>query len=231
MNYFSEQEQKTLLIDKLKNKECFSLNRFGEGEIRILSRRKHNNKFECILTPKTWSVDEETDKWFFEHLEKAYDYEHPTYLKLFQDKGYNKNLNFIDIKYKNYKKLTTSSFYKIFKNFYLDLLPLIINYENINFVCNKKANIKNLKIDIKNVWNNFDEYNSWKQQEYMNKVINDISKLKNNVILFSTGFSTKLMIYELHKINNNNVYLDCGSIFDYLLLNKKTRTSNIIKTQ
>jgi ribosomal protein L6P/L9E len=225
-NYYTHIEMKNILFDKLKNKQYFSLIRFGEGEIRILSRRKHDNKYECVLKNKEWSIDENKDSWFFKSLDETFYYEESNYIKIFQDKGFKKNLEFIHNHYPN-KKMGTSIFYEIFLNFYSDIFPFLKKYDAINIVCNKKANYKNLKLDINHAWNEFDLTNSWKQQKYIHLVTDQISALNNNVILFTTGFSSKLLICKLHKLNPSNVYLDCGSIFDFIMFNEISRKSNI----
>lgn len=225
--YYTIEESKNIIIDKLKETNPFSLIRFGEGEIRILSKRKHDNKFECVSKNKEWSVDEIKDNWLFQDLENCFLYDDKTYFCFIQDQGFYQNLNFVKSKFEHKKIHSITAFYTMFLNFY-KTFPLYFNkYDSINFICNKNANFKKINLNIKNVWNKFDTFNSWKQIEYINEVIEEISKLNNSVFIFTTGFSTKLMIHRLHNLNKNNVYIDCGSIFDKIIYNKKTRSGHI----
>lgn len=225
--YYTTEESKNIIFNKLKNVQPFSLVRYGEGEIRILSKRKHNNKFECVSKTKEWSVDEIQDSWFFKNLESSFLYEDETYFRCIQDQGYHKNLEYIQSIFIEKKIHTTTFFYTIFLNFY-KIFPFYFNqYNSINFICNQKANLKDINLNIKNVWNKFDVFNSWKQINYMDKVVEEISKFNNSIFIFVTGFSTKLMIHRLHSLNKKNVYIDCGSIFDKILYNKKTRSGHI----
>jgi hypothetical protein len=57
--------------------------------------------------------------------------------------------------------------------------------------------------------------------------IENLMKINKNIFLFVTGFSTKLMIKELHELNSNNVYIDMGSILNTKLYNDRRR--NIAK--
>jgi len=57
--------------------------------------------------------------------------------------------------------------------------------------------------------------------------IENLMKINKNIFLFVTGFSTKLMIKELHELNSNNVYIDMGSILNIKLYNDRRR--NIAK--
>jgi len=220
----------TTINDLLNNKKHFSLNRFGEGELRLLSGRRHEGEFKSVN--EEWFIDEKTDQWFLEKLKAAMLYESPNYIKAFNTHQQNNRNYYTSIEqFKNIKTFFTGSFYEwIGSNqsyFYSYILNLLKQYEGINLICSKVANIKNTKINFNNCWNQFKTFNSWKQTDYINKTIDEINKYKNNVFLFTTGFSTKLMIKELHQLNPNNVYIDMGSTLNTKLYNQ--RRKNVAK--
>lgn len=206
----------------LKTKQHFSLNRFGEGELRLLSGRKHAGEFKSVN--QEWSIDEKLDQWFIKKLKEALIYESLNYIKAFNTHQQN-NRNYYETidQFKNIKTFFTASFYEwIGPNqsyFYSYILDLFKQYAGINLICSKVANIKNTKINFNNCWNEFKTFNSWKQTDYINKTVEEISKLNNNVFLFCTGFSTKLMIRQLHELNPNNIYIDMGSSLNTKLYN------------
>lgn len=226
--YYSIEESRNIIFNNLDKNKYFSVIRFNEGEIRILSKRKHDNKFECVCRTKEWCVNEIEDNWFFEDLTNTFLYENETYFKFVQDQGFHENLKYVESIFSNEKIHSVTSFYTIFLHFYKNFVSYFNKYESINFICNKNANLKNINLNIKNVWNKFDTFNSWKQTEYLNNTVQEILKFNNSIFLFTTGFSTKLMICKLHNLNKNNIYIDCGSIFDKILYNKKTRSGHIV---
>ena len=228
--HYSDDVFNVIITDLLKGKKHFSLNRFGEGELRLLSGRRHEGEFKSINNE--WFIEEKTDQWFVDKLKDAMLYENPTYIKAFNTHQQNNRDYYLSIdQFKNNKTFFTASFYewvgKNQVNLYSSIIDLFKQYDGINLICSKLANIKNIKINFNNCWNEFKTFNSWKQTEYMDKVVQKISKMNNNIFLFVTGFSTKLMIKELHTLNPNNVYIDMGSALNGKIYNDRRR--NIAK--
>lgn len=229
--FYSIEEQHIFLLEKLKNNELFALTRYGEGEIRVLIDKIDNTGLvRSASKDKTWEYNPLTDKYLKEELYKSITYNNTNYLKCFMNNGYPEYYNYSINLYPNIKKLQHNYFYSdiFYKSFYNEYVNLFKKYESINYICSSVANINNINIPIKNIWNKFNLKNAWKQIDYKHKVIEEISKYKNSVFLFSVGFTSKILIRKLFELNNNNIYFDIGANLDIKLYGKKTRGRHIV---
>ena len=95
----------------LTNKMHFSLNRFGEGELRLLSGRRHEGEFKSVN--EEWFIDEKTDQWFVEKLKSAMLYDDVNYIKAFNTHQQNNRDYYTSLQqFKNIKTFFTGSFYE-----------------------------------------------------------------------------------------------------------------------
>ena len=225
--FYDNKEQKELLINKLKNKEYFALNRFGEGEIRVLMSQGTGPYLRCIAKSsiREWEYNPKQDKYLYDSLTESFFYKHENYLKASIAGGKSEHINFVNKSLPEENLLSTSYFYsdEYYDDFFKEYIPLFKGYESINFICSNNANFENLDINFKKVYNKFEISNAWKQIDYTKDIINEIRDTENCVYIFSLGFNAKIMIKKLFEINKNNVYYDFGAHLDTKMYGRRTR--------
>lgn len=96
-------------------------------------------------------------------------------------------------------------------------------------ICNEKweklNNIWKFKIIDKFLINNTADkfyYEKWK--DFINNLLNEVTKVNNKLFLFASWPLSNIFIYECYKKNPNNIYLDIWSSLDQIIHGKKTRT-------
>jgi len=230
--FYEKEKQKEILTKKLLNKEFFALNRFGEGEVRVIMSGGTGVYLRCIAKSsiREWEYNPKEDKYLYEQLCESFYYKEENYIKASVGGGKKNQEEFVKKSLPNEELFTTTYFYgdDYYSDFFETYLPLMQKYESINFVCYKIANYKNVNINFKNVYNNFEISNAWKQKEETKKVIEEISKTKNSVYIFSVGFNSKIMIKKLFQENKSNVYYDFGANLDIKLYGRKTRGKHML---
>jgi len=203
--------------NKIKSKENFSLVRFGDGELEIIK-----NNFMDI-----------SNKYNGEHLfipEK-----HEKYRNLMTNSlKYNDNTYFVGIACKCCVGIENSNYMKkisnqkesqltwatIFVNSnyksFLEILISSLKDKNIVLISHEKSNISKLPFKVEkhfkigaNAWiNNFD---------LIPEIVEYSKSVKNHIFLFAAGTFSNIAIYECHKNNKENTYLDIGSTLDVIL--------------
>jgi hypothetical protein len=232
--FYSDNEHHPLLYHKLQDKEHFVLNRFGEGEIRVLIDEVNtpSNTVKCVAPSKIkeWEYNPKTDQYLKQNLYDALYTVKPNYLIATLREGWHIYRKYIDTNLPSIKKLATNYFYsdEYYSNFYKLYLPLFLNYKSINFICSDQANYNNVNIRFNNVWNKFNIFNAWKQTEYTETVVNEIASMEDSVFIFAVGFNSKIIIKKAYDKNPNNVYYDFGAHLDQKLYNRKTRGKHIL---
>ena len=225
--FYENKEQKDLLLDKLNNKEYFALNRFGEGEIRVLMSGGSGPYLRCIAKSsiREWEYNPKQDKYLYDSLHESFFYKENNYLKATVKDGKKEHINFANKSLPNENLLATSYFYsdEYYSDFFNIYIPLFEKYDSINFLCSNNANFSNLNINFKKVYNKFEISNAWKQIDYTQIVIDEIKEAQNCIYIFSIGFNTKIMIKKLFELNKNNVYYDFGANLDQKMYGRKTR--------
>lgn len=235
--FYTDNEHHPLLYSKLQNKEHFVLNRFGEGEIRVLLDEINtpSNTVKCIAPTKIkeWEYNPETDQYLKQNLHDALFTDKPNYLLATLRDGWHVYRNYIDTHLPKKIKLATNYFYtdEYYRNFYKEYLPLFQSYKSINFICSNQANYNNVDIKFDKVWNGFNIFNAWKQLDYTKTVLNEIISMENCVFIFAVGFNSKILIKKAYDINPNNIYYDFGAHLDQKLYNRKTRGKHINVTK
>ena len=230
-NYFKNNseyyDELNKLYHKIKNKNNFCFLRFGNGKIRSIRDKNYlsvNNEWEL-------NID---DKKFINHLKESLLFNDINYIKGIpcicceeKDKFryYLENDLKLNINLKNYTfaNLFNNSNYIYFKQ---KIYPLFKNYKII-LISNEKSNVNNLNLNIIK-WFSI-KPNAHKKYEILLKKILEyvkINKIENHLFLFCAGALSNVLIYELFKINKNNIYLDIGSILDNKLGLKNSRNYN-----
>jgi len=213
---------------KLKNKENFSLVRFGDGEMDVINGKKidlyHKCNGEHRYIPGN-EEDEEKRKILTESLlytDKKYFVGLPCRCCVGDDKcdrlrGQSKQ----DVKQLTWANIFVNANYKLFKKYTVPLFDTRI----VNIVCHNKAQVKNLPFAIKqafrvgaNAWSNDFEKCLVQIKEYI-----EHDEIKNEVFIFCAGVLSNMLIYELSKTYPSNTYLDLGSVFDDIMGLGKTR--------
>ena len=214
-------------LDKIKNKEHFTLSRWGDGELMILEGK---------------SIDLRNVKnGEFRYDPKIKEYEH---VKRMLDVSYcNKADNYYigiacpccvgNEKYQYMKKLSGQdeenlTWANIFVNSNYD--RFIKNYveefkkQKIVMVVNKQADTSKLPFDVEETY--YVGTDAWyKDYDLIQKIQMDIGEFNiwDRIYLIAAGPLANIMTYELNYYNKNNTYIDIGSVFDVQMGMKPTR--------
>lgn len=225
--FYENHEQKKIIQEKLEKGEHFAINRFGEGEIRVIMSQGTGGYLRCIAKSpvKEWQYDPKQDKYLYEELKKSFLYKEENYLKASIKEGNKNHIEFVENTLKDEKLLSVHYFYldEYYEDFFNIIVPYFKKYKSINFLCSNLANYENINIKFDKIYNEFQISNAWKQEKYTESVINEIKNTENCVYLFCIGFNTKIMIRKLFQLNKNNVYYDFGAHLDQKLYGRRTR--------
>jgi hypothetical protein len=211
-----------IIFDAIKSKENFAFSKSADGEMKILMNENIDILNKCNGEFK-YDKDDNSDKLYRDKLIESFTYKHPKYFIgigcpcCIGDTNYNWMKNITN------QSPTNLTWANIFVNgnykFYVDnFIPEYKNHKII-MVCNQKANLddlfsNNLVKDFRigtNAWKN--DYNII---EEIKKYI-DENNIKNHLFLFAAGPFGNILVYELFKHNNDNIYLDIGSTLDPLI--------------
>ena len=206
----------TKFKDKLLSNEYFSLVRFNDGEINYIYRRKFNfTEHQCnsneipieFCNMLKESLCYNKDNYYIGIPCGCCEYRDKFRMNIENNfKVNNNNLTFANI-------FTNSNYFKFKKN----IIPILKRYPII-LISNKNTKLPHFKNIGYNVQKWFSvDYNAWKNyQEIIDQVLN-YSK-KNNIIdhlyIVCAGPVSNVLIYNLHKLENRNIYLDLGSVMD-----------------
>lgn len=217
--------------DKLKNNEPFSIVRFGEGESRIVLKEQTLNRTELSYNPEL-----EKDKEYVIELENAAKINHKNYFVGIQSYTYkpkekNRPENEFIIQ-RNYVKslgnllLEQYTCSRIFCNFYKEcqtiLLPLIKETKrDIYYVSCVGSFPEKLHINVKKIWK-INQKDAWKTNRSLYEEIKqEINNNRNSLLICSAGFFGNILISKLN--HDNNILINIGSVYDPIILGKKTR--------
>jgi hypothetical protein len=228
---FYSLKQFDFFIKRLKENNPFSIVRFGEGESRIVISEQILNRTELSYNPEI-----EFDSIYRNDLLNSAKINLSNYFIGIQSYTYkpgekNRPLDeFTEQRRKvyelgnfPYERYTCS---RIFCNFpekcVNELLPELNKY-NSYFVGNKNADVKILN-KLQERWD-IQPKDAWKHNQNLYNLLEEKIKLINNcVFLITGGFFANILISKLAKTNNNNFYLNVGSVFDPFLYKKTTRS-------
>jgi hypothetical protein len=212
-------------LNKIKNRENFSLLRFADGEFYVLENQqltnidnwtfrsgsilcKHlNDSLKLINTNVYYGISGPSDcqKTCDYYYTKIPNHHNITYANVFVNQNFEKWINFL-INHNGNCVLIGSS------------------KPDNNMIGNMNI-IETVLIDpfLVNNWDN-------KYEEYFTIMQNLGKKYTNNLFLVSAGPISEIFIHKLYLSNPNNIYIDVGSSIDMFTKNKYTREYQCKKT-
>lgn len=213
---------------KLKQKENFSLVRFGDGEMIVINgegidlSQKYNGEHK-------YAPGNDTDEKFRQILTDSLIFKSSQYFVGLTCRccvGDNECDQLRHQSQQSVKNLTWATIF-IYANYPLFLETTITEFNKrvVNIVCHEKAGLDKLPITItkdfrvgSNAWVN--DYN--RLLDNMSRYIVD-NTIKDEVFIFCAGVLSNMLIYELTRRHPKNTYIDLGSVFDDLMGLGKTR--------
>lgn len=216
---------------KLISNEYFSLVRFGDGEINYINRKKVNaldhqcNSNEipiefCNMLKESLCYNK--DNYYIGIPCGCCEYRDKFRMNIENNfKVNNNNLTFANI-------FTNSNYFHFKKN----IIPILKKYPII-LISNKNTKLAQFIQKGYNVQKWFSvDYNAWKNyQEIIDQVLNysKSNNIVNHLYIVCAGPVSNVLIYNLYKQENRNIYLDLGSVIDHELgLGRGTRNYNRI---
>jgi len=217
-------------LNKLKNKEPFSLSRWGDGELSILEeknldlREKGNGEFrydkdiEIYQQLRKKMMDSYThkdDEYYvgvacpccvgdekYQHMKtlSGQDEDHLTWANIFVNSNYPK---FVD-----------------------EFIPELNNHK-INLIVNEKSSLINIPFPVfpgLTVW--YVGTDAWVTNYDLVEEISDHifdNDINNEVFLIAAGPFANILTHKLWEVSTNNTYIDIGTVLDPYLGLKLTR--------
>ncbi len=213
---------------KLKNKENFSLVRFGDGEMIVINGESIDLSKKCNGEHKYTPNNEEDEK--HRHiLEQSL---------LFKNKQYFVGLpcrccvgdeHCDQLRAQSQQDESNLTWANIFVNAnyaaFLDSTVPALQSRTINIVCHTDANIQKLLFTVNKDFRV--GANAWVADygHLIGEIEGYIStnEIENEVFIFCAGVLSNMLIYQLTKAYPNNTYIDLGSVFDSVMGLGKTR--------
>lgn len=205
-------------INKLNNKENFTLSRWGDGELMILEgkdidlTKKGNGEFRYINGDDECEIARSILKKSYTYSDDAYYIGIACRCCVGDDKfEYMKNEST-----QKDDKLTWANIFvnSNFKYVQTDLIPALKN-RKVNIVCNINSNLDRFPFNLKNIWKVGTD--AWTSDFEIIDAISDYitdNDIKDEVFLFAAGPLANMLTYKLHLVSNKNTYIDIGSILD-----------------
>lgn len=192
------------LYNKIKNKENFSLVRYGDGERNIINNVPCNRKgFDFDITNKE-------DQQFRNDLIESYNFSGQNYYKGLEQSKMDENIVsacvFVNENYVEFIK----EFSKLFNNCVFIGNELGMP-EYLPFKPERYIKIKD------NAWK---DYSCSMLDVFLSRWL---ANKKGIVVLIAGGPFANVLIYKLYRINPNNTYLNIGSTYDPFLYGRTTR--------
>jgi hypothetical protein len=212
-------------LNKIKNNEHFALSRWGDGELSILEnkkldlRRKGNGEF--LFDPNIKEYQE-----YRNQLMNAYTYHDIDYYVGIACRccvGNEKHEYMKKLSKQNESNLTWANIFvnSNYNNFLKYYVEEFSNHSIIG-VFNTKSKPENLSFKIDRTYKV--GTNAWINDYYLvDEIKRDVINIKNHIFLIAAGPLANILVYELWKINKENIYLDIGSVFDTQLGMKAVR--------
>jgi glycosyltransferase involved in cell wall biosynthesis len=217
-----------LFNNKLKNRENFSLVRFGDGEMIVINGKSIDLSEKCNGEHR-YTPDNPEDEQHRQTLEASLLYQNPQYFVGLPCRCCvgDEHCDALraqaqqDEKQLTWANLFVNANYPLFLDSTVDLF----SSRPVNVICHQNADLQTLPFtpikDFRvgaNAW--VQDYQSVLLQ--MEKHINE-NKIENEIFLFCAGVLSNMLIYQLTKKYPNNTYIDLGSVFDVTMGLGKTR--------
>lgn len=216
-----------IFLNKIKNNEHFSLSRWGDGELTIIEnnfidiRSKGNGEFKYDPNDTSYFISRELLINSYKYKADNYyigiacpccvGYEKYNYMKLISGQD-EKNLTWANIFVNsNYKKTID------------ELIPELNNHD-VYLIINNSSKLNNLTFNPIGV--SYIGTDAWINDiNVIDKIIRYINEnnIKNTLFLFAAGPLANIATHLLWLNNQNNTYIDIGSILDQYLDLKITR--------
>lgn len=215
-------------LDKIKNKNPFSIVRYGDGEMMILENKPidlsqkfngehkfvpENAEYQKLKTEMLESIQYKSSNYYV-GLPCPCCVKKENVTSLIKTSGQNdSNLTWANI--------FVNSNYNIFKTEFLKT----IENQDVVVICNQKSNTETLSKKCKILKEFRIGANAWLNNYSMIDEIIEYSKIvsPNTIFLFMAGTFTKLTIYKIHKTRQDLFLLDLGSSLDLVLSLGETR--------
>lgn len=207
-------------LNKLKNKENFAISRFGDGELMIIEGigldllSKGAGEFAYDQNNTIYNKSRHLLSKSFTH--KSDDYYVGIACKCcVGDEKYNYMKALSE---QNEEHLTWANIFvnSNFNRCISEMLPEL-NNRKVGLICHEASNTDNLPF---NIYDNLIfkvKPNAWVENLYLIDEIKELIKNNNYndvVFLISAGPFANILAYELNNYNNNNTYIDIGSVLD-----------------
>jgi len=221
----SVSQNKTFLGDlykfnnMLKNKENFSLVRFGDGEMLVINGDAIDLSEKCNGEHK-YTPGEASDEEFRQVLSESLTYQNKQYHVGLACRCCVGNEHCDNLRAESKQSESALTWANLFVNsnypVFLNTTVEMFKGRTINVVCHKKADINKLKFAVNkdfrvgaNAWvkdyqSTLDEIEQYIEQ----------NKITDQVFLFCAGVLSNMLIYQLTKLHPENTYIDLGSVFD-----------------
>jgi len=213
---------------KLLSKECFSLVRFGDGEMMVINGEKIDLSQKCNGEHK-YTPENKIDERFREILRESLVYQDKQYFVGLPCRccvGDNNCDRLRNQSGQNEKQLTWANIF-VNSNYPIFLAETVdgIKSNTVSIICHLNADISALPFNVcndfrigSNAWVN--DYDSLLEQiqSYIKA-----GEIRGQVFVFCAGVLSNMVILQLTKIYPENTYIDVGSVFDDVLGLGKTR--------
>jgi hypothetical protein len=197
----------------VRNREPFAFARYGDGELPILQGR-------LIDYPEfKYDPDKATDRFFRERLLDSLQYRHPSYYVGISCPDCIGEENFEWVRRtsgQDEQHLTWSTVFvnSNYASYLKTVLPLYQTYDVI-LVCKNTATLDRLPFSVikdfrigNNAWKN--DYDLVKEiGHYIRK-----ARVRQSLFLFCAGPFAGILVHQLHRLSQENTYLDIGSTLD-----------------
>lgn len=219
-------EDLDILLNKIKD-ENIAFSRFGDGEMSIIKKQTID------------LLDKNTGEFRFSPDEKKYNIPYQLLAKSFTTNmknyyisiscpccvGQTKHLEMLKASGLDRQKITWANLF-VNSNYYYFMTNInkFLKDKEVYLISNKNSKIDRMPFNIRGHYPVGAD--SWLNDlGLIDEIKSDINKnnIKNSCFLFCAGPLSNIACCELFGYNNNNTYLDCGSVFDVLLGLGKTR--------
>ena len=222
MKYDAYYKKIDLIKSFLTNQTNFAFVRFGDGELGVIDGK------DQIRPEWKWLSCENRYKILREELIQSLQQTHLNYYigiepGMADIVGHDRLQYYYNLSGQNEKHILTANLfvnqnYLIFRK---DVIPLFNKY-TVFAVCQENSNIENLPFPIERHF--FCHENAWEVDYYLKyQLTKHAIKHKGCLYLFMAGPFSNILIHNLHKVNQENIYLDIGSPLDPFLFNENTR--------
>lgn len=218
------------IINKLKNKEKFSIVRYGDGEAMIFRKKGLDNRLKYESGSK-FDPKDAGDVKLRQMLVKSFTFNKPGYYVGIPCPCCVGNKKFEWMKKVSKQPEERLTWANIFVNsnyntFVEEVIPIFKEYEDITIVCNENATLENLPFSIAKDYRV--GMNAWKKNKsIIGKIIDEIPE--NSLLLTAAGFLAKIIVHKVSEAREDVTSLDIGSTLNPFLFGNKGLTRGYLR--